>query len=504
MSADARHVDAHLDQRELRAWAPWCPPHRRAPRSAVLAILVPTAGALPAGRGYEKVSPNDKDGQDMIGGGVKAAVERRRHDVHLSFGAFGDSEGAGLLTSFQLGPHRHRLGHELARPRRRRSSPASPARSSRTSPMTSRPRSSSTRAAIRISTAPPPAANNIYRRDADGVDAPALARPARAPARRKSSRRSPTAAAGRTTCRSAPRSINTDPVAPTVTSGPAAVAGVNNAYVSTGARRSAPGLGPAGRDGLAQRRDHRRRHVRRHAVQRRLRRRLADLLGLGRRCPERGLRPDRRHGHGPGLGLQRTNPDPNGVQPKGYWYATPDGSAAFFTSGEKLTNNSQAEPGVPDLYRYNVATDTLVDLTTADPDGAGIQGVLGASDSGGRVYFAASGALAPGRRRRRDEPLRARRRADDVHHRARPVRRRRQLERGRRLQDQPREPERRHRCCSARDASSSATTTPGTSSSTSTTSRRTSSAASRATRTATRRPPTPRSTARRPAASTCR
>ena len=44
---------------------------------------------------------------------------------------------------------------------------------------------------------------------------------------------------------------------------------------------------------------------------------------------------------------QRNNPDPNGVQPKSYQYATPDGRFVYFTSGEKLTNNSQAEPGAP-------------------------------------------------------------------------------------------------------------------------------------------------------------
>ena len=84
------------------------------------------------------------------------------------------------------------------------------------------------------------------------------------------------------------------------------------------------------------------------------------------------------------------------MQPKSYQDATPNGRFVYFTSGEKLTNNSQAEPGVPDLYRYDVETDGLVDLTTADPDGAGVQGVLGVSDNGSRVYFGASGALAPG------------------------------------------------------------------------------------------------------------
>ena len=117
---------------------------------------------------------------------------------------------------------------------------------------------------------------------------------------------------------------------------------------------------------------------------------------------------------------QRNNPDPNGVQPKTYQYATPDGRFVYFTSGEKLTNNSQAEPGVPDLYRYDVDSGGLVDLTAADPDGAGVQGVLGVSDNGNRVYFAATGALAPGATDNGPEPLRARRRHDDVHHGSRP------------------------------------------------------------------------------------
>ena len=93
---------------------------------------------------------------------------------------------------------------------------------------------------------------------------------------------------------------------------------------------------------------------------------------------------------------QRNNPDPNGVQPKTYQYATPDGRFVYFNSGEKLTNNSQAEPGNPDLYRYDVDSGGLVDLTVGDPDGAGVQGVIGVSDSGNRVYFAATGQLAPG------------------------------------------------------------------------------------------------------------
>src|SRR4029078_1664732 len=90
------------------------------------------------------------------------------------------------------------------------------------------------------------------------------------------------------------------------------------------------------------------------------------------------------------------SPDRTGWTDKPSQFAPTDGGAACFSSGEKLTNNSQAEPGVPDLYRYDVASGNLTDLTTADADGAGVLGVLGGMNTGSRVYFAANGALAPG------------------------------------------------------------------------------------------------------------
>jgi hypothetical protein len=93
---------------------------------------------------------------------------------------------------------------------------------------------------------------------------------------------------------------------------------------------------------------------------------------------------------------QRTTPDPDGVQAKSYQYATPDGAHVFFTSGEKLTDDSVATGSNPDLYRYDVASGDLTDMTTQDPAGAGVQGVLGVSDSGARVYFTATGNLAAG------------------------------------------------------------------------------------------------------------
>jgi hypothetical protein len=62
------------------------------------------------------------------------------------------------------------------------------------------------------------------------------------------------------------------------------------------------------------------------------------------------------------------------------------------TNGESPTN-----PG-NDLYRYGPGKGELTDLTPddADENGAGVQGVLAASDDGKYVYFAANGVLAAG------------------------------------------------------------------------------------------------------------
>ena len=67
--------------------------------AALLAICVPSALALPTGRGYEKVSPADKDGEDISNGLDKAAADGDAA-TYISFGAFADSEGGGLVTSF--------------------------------------------------------------------------------------------------------------------------------------------------------------------------------------------------------------------------------------------------------------------------------------------------------------------------------------------------------------------------------------------------------------------
>jgi hypothetical protein len=90
------------------------------------------------------------------------------------------------------------------------------------------------------------------------------------------------------------------------------------------------------------------------------------------------------------------------------WSASTDGSVVYFTSKAALTRqsytgpepNTGPEPPEPpgnDLYRYDVETGALADLTTdAEPatDGASVLGVLGASEDGSYVYFVAKGVLS--------------------------------------------------------------------------------------------------------------
>jgi Tol biopolymer transport system component len=80
--------------------------------------------------------------------------------------------------------------------------------------------------------------------------------------------------------------------------------------------------------------------------------------------------------------------------------AADDGSVVYFSSHEKLTDDATtgATDAGEDLYRYDVGSGELTDITvdSTDPDGAELQGVIGASADGSKVYFAARGALAAG------------------------------------------------------------------------------------------------------------
>lgn len=119
-----------------------------------------------------------------------------------------------------------------------------------------------------------------------------------------------------------------------------------------------------------------------------------------------------------GDGIADPAPDPGGTFPALYLSAERGaGDKVLFSSCEKLTDDStaynsddqavslQCSSGAPtgellplgrDLYRFDVETGQLADLTTADPTGADVFGVVGASDDLDRIYFVAGGVLAAG------------------------------------------------------------------------------------------------------------
>jgi hypothetical protein len=84
-----------------------------------------------------------------------------------------------------------------------------------------------------------------------------------------------------------------------------------------------------------------------------------------------------------------------------FWNASAAGSKAFFTAASKLTADAGASAGAADLYRYDLGAPAgarLEDLTpgslTPGPEAADVQGVLGASEDGSYLYFAARGILS--------------------------------------------------------------------------------------------------------------
>ncbi|HEY6759070.1 MAG TPA: hypothetical protein VI318_06245 [Baekduia sp.] len=99
---------------------------------------------------------------------------------------------------------------------------------------------------------------------------------------------------------------------------------------------------------------------------------------------------------------QRSTPDPNGIRTPRFGAASVDGNRIFFSSPEALTDDANlGTTGGGDLYEFDVDSKTLTDLTVdtnpADAaTGAGVQQVVGASDDGSYVYFVASGDLGGG------------------------------------------------------------------------------------------------------------
>lgn len=116
---------------------------------------------------------------------------------------------------------------------------------------------------------------------------------------------------------------------------------------------------------------------------------------------------------------QKTGATPETGEYAHYWTASADGEFVYFTSCEQLTNDSTAvnqrtvngecidtrngeyypvRSLGQDLYQYNTVTRKLTDITV-DPyagKSAYVQGVLGTSEDGSYVYFAARGALTEG------------------------------------------------------------------------------------------------------------
>lgn len=94
--------------------------------------------------------------------------------------------------------------------------------------------------------------------------------------------------------------------------------------------------------------------------------------------------------------------DPDTPQPAEFSSMTGDGSQIFFTSSKPLTDDTTNDYVRGDIYRYDVASGELTDITVAtDPadvenGGAGVKRISSVGDAGDYVYFAAIAKLAPG------------------------------------------------------------------------------------------------------------
>jgi hypothetical protein len=100
---------------------------------------------------------------------------------------------------------------------------------------------------------------------------------------------------------------------------------------------------------------------------------------------------------------QRSTPDPQPFLGARFQGASEDGSVVYFSSENKLTDDSVATPTSADLYRYDVVSGELTDVTTADPSGGGLDGPAGTdacvqavSADGNLVYFTSRANLTPG------------------------------------------------------------------------------------------------------------
>lgn len=97
---------------------------------------------------------------------------------------------------------------------------------------------------------------------------------------------------------------------------------------------------------------------------------------------------------------ERTGDDPSRPRAAQFWGAeAATGSKALFTSPERLTDDSGAEILHEDLYLWDgdaPAGERLTNLSAQDPSGGAVLGVAGMTDDLSRVYFVARGQLADG------------------------------------------------------------------------------------------------------------
>ncbi len=108
----------------------------------------------------------------------------------------------------------------------------------------------------------------------------------------------------------------------------------------------------------------------------------------------------REHGSTTRVVSVRVGEDPPVAHRGTFWAAEAStGSQAIFTSLEKLTEDANATLGSEDLYLWDAdapAADRVRDLTAGDPGGGGVLGVVAAAEDLSRVFFVARGELAAG------------------------------------------------------------------------------------------------------------
>jgi hypothetical protein len=354
---------------------------------ALVAALAPIASALPPDRAYEKVSPNDKNGNDVQNGFDFAAPDGNAATFPI-FAAFDPTEGGPLVPQYYS--ERTPTGWNV----RSMNPPLDPVPGLNATLF----QGFSDDVATGIFSGPgtnaggaTPGTSNVWRANPDGsFDVITFGQPPIPPGGFPST---PGFGGSSADASLIAFEFNSTPSLP-VTAGPTGPDGVNNAYAGNGTQIRLVSVLPDGTASPSGGTIGANFSTKYNAVSDDGSR-IFWTSNFGATPPEVYVRLNGTSTEHVSES-QRGTPDPNGQQEKTYQNATPDGSFAFFTTGEKLTNNSQAEPGIPDLYRYDVDSGTLVDLTTGDPDGAGVLGVLGVNNSGSRVYFAATGALAPG------------------------------------------------------------------------------------------------------------